>query len=285
MNTWLNTLCKRMRWDRDSWKRHRIVVNGFRAGGILSCLLLGGMNIECAHALSIGSEAPDFYANSTNGEIQFHEQLEGRYSILFSHPQDFTPVCTTEIGELARRIGDFQRRKTSIYVLSINTVDEHNRWVKDINRFLNQESDKPLPFALLGNSPGFDSIIDIARRYDMLPGGPGEDRGPDIKNDGFGSAKDNATVRTVFIIGPDKHIRLTMAYPMTVGRNVDEILRTLDAVQFADRTGLATPVNWKPGESGIVPPGMTDEEAREKYENVIKVNDYLRYASGLKPAS
>ena len=283
MNTWLNTLYRRMKWDRESWKRLLSVVKGFCEGGILSSLMLCTITMyNTAYALNIGSEAPDFYANSTSGEIHFHDQLEGRYSILFSHPQDFTPVCTTEIGALAKRIGDFQRRKTSLYVLSINTVDEHNRWVSDINRFLGRESDERLPFAVIGNSPGFDSVIDIARQYDMLPGDLGETRDPDVQKEGLGSAKDNATVRTVFIIGPDKRVRLTMSYPMTTGRNVDEILRTLDAIQFSDRTGLATPVDWQPGKPGIVPPGMSDAEAMEKYSGVVKVNDYLRYANNLK---
>ncbi len=282
MNTWLDTLCKRMKRYRESWQRWGNDINGFHEEGILVLMMLCVFHLPATYALNIGSEASDFYANSTNGEIHFHDQLEGRYSILFSHPQDFTPVCTTEIGALAKRISDFQRRKTSLYVLSINTVEEHNRWVNDINRFLGRENDERLPFAVIGNSPGFDNVIDIAREYDMLPGEPGEARDPDVQKEGLGSAKDNATVRTVFIIGPDKRVRLSMSYPMTTGRNVDEILRTLDAIQFSDRTGLATPVDWLPGKPGIVPPGISDAEAMEKYSGVVKVNDYLRYADGLR---
>lgn len=281
MNFWINRLYKKFMGSRNEGGRTN--VRCLRRVALQGCLIVMGIiGGNSAFALSIDSEAPDFYANSTIGAIHFHDQLAGRYSILFSHPQDFTPVCTTEIGSLVEHIKDFQLRNTSLYVLSMNTVEEHERWAQDINRFLGNKENVPLPFALIGNSPGFDNVIDIARSYDMLPGGRDNTLDSCMQKKELGSAKDNATVRTVFIIGPDKRIRLTMSYPMTTGRSVDEVLRVLDAIQFTDLTGLATPVNWEPGKPGIVSPGMTDQEARAKYEGVVKINDYLRYADSLK---
>lgn len=213
-------------------------------------------------SLRINAEAPDFTARSTEGEIRFHEWLGDSYAILFSHPRDFTPVCTTEFGAVARLVPQFEKRNTKVIGVSVDSVDDHQKWKRDIESV----AGAPANFAIID-----DSDLTVAKAYDMLPADhylPTEGRTP----------ADSATVRTVFIIGPDRKVRLTMTYPMSVGRNFAEIVRALDAVQKTDGVPLATPADWVPGQDVIVALALDDAAAEEKYGALDIKLPYLRYA-------
>ena len=215
-------------------------------------------------SLRIGDVAPDFTADTTQGKIRFHEWTGDSWVILFSHPKDFTPVCTTELGYMARLQPEWDKRHTKIIGLSVDSVDDHNRWSKDIEETQGARVTYPLIA---------DPDLKIAKLYDMLPAeAQGEARGR--------TPADNATVRSVFIIGPDKKIRLTLTYPMSAGRNFDEILRALDAIQLNARHNVATPVNWKQGDDVIIPTSVSDEQARTKFPQGWKaLRPYLRIAN------
>jgi alkyl hydroperoxide reductase subunit AhpC len=213
--------------------------------------------------LRIGSIAPDFTAQTTEGQIRFHEWIGDSWCILFSHPKDFTPVCTTELGYMAKLKPEFDKRNTKIIGLSVDPVDNHSKWSQDI-----KETQGAAPnYPMIG-----DTDLAVSKLYDMLPeeeGASAEGRTP----------ADNATVRTVFIIGPDKKIKAMLIYPMTSGRNFDEVLRLLDSIQLNARHTVATPVNWKPGEDIIIPPTVSDEDARKKFpEGYRTLKPYLRVA-------
>ena len=213
------------------------------------------------NVLAIGSTAPDFTAQTTEGQIRFHDWIGDSWAILFSHPKDFTPVCTTELGYMAKIKPEFDKRNTKIIGLSVDPVDSHGRWLQDIKDVSGAEVNYPIIA---------DSDLNIAKLYNMLPAEAGE------TSEGRTPA-DNATVRTVYIIGPDKKIKAMLIYPMTSGRNFDEVLRLLDSIQLGEKHSVATPVNWKPGEDCIIPPSISDEEAREKFPGGWKtVKPYLR---------
>lgn len=210
-------------------------------------------------SLRIGDEAPDFTADSTEGPLRFHEWIGDSWAILFSHPKDFTPVCTTELGYVARLKPEFDRRNTKVVGLSIDPVSDHNAWVGDIE----ETQGHAVNFPLIG-----DDDLKVAKLYDMIH--PNASSGPR-------TAVDNATVRSVFLIGPDKKIKATLTYPMSAGRNFDEILRLLDAIQLNARHTVATPVNWKPGDDVIIPTSVSNEDAQKKYPQGFKtLKPYLR---------
>ena len=198
-------------------------------------------------ALRIGDQAPNFQAQTTEGPIDFHQWIGSGYAVLFSHPKDFTPVCTTELGAMAKLKSEFDRRNTKIIGLSVDPVDDHERWAKDI-----QETQGAAPnYPLIG-----DADLKISKLYDMLPA---------EATPGKRTAADNQTVRTVFLVGPDKKIKLILYYPMTTGRNFDEILRVLDSIQLTAKFKVATPANWKPGQDVIIAGSVSDEEAKKQY--------------------
>jgi alkyl hydroperoxide reductase subunit AhpC len=199
--------------------------------------------------LTIGSDAPDFTAETTEGTISFHDWIGDGWAILFSHPKDFTPVCTTELGYLAGLKPEFDRRNCKILGLSIDPVEDHEEWSKDIA----ETQGHALNYPLVGD-PG----LKVAKLYEMLPAGAGD-------TSSGRTAMDNATVRTVFLIGPDKKIKLSLTYPMSTGRNFDEVLRVLDSCQLTAEYKVATPVNWKQGDDVIIIPVVSDEEARKNY--------------------
>lgn len=210
-------------------------------------------------SLRIGDEAPNFAAETTQGRIDFHEWIGDGWAILFSHPKDFTPVCTTELGYMARLKPEFEKRNCKVMGLSVDPVDDHQRWAKDI-----EETQGTAPnYPIIG-----DSDLQVAKTYDMIhPNAAGGKR----------TAADNATVRSVFVVGPDKKIKLMLTYPMSTGRNFDEVLRVLDSMQLTARHKVATPVNWKPGEDVIIVPAVSDEEAKQKYPDGWKApRPYLR---------
>ena len=211
--------------------------------------------------LRINDIAPDFTADSTEGEIKFHEWLDGSYAILFSHPKDFTPVCTTEFGAVAQLAGEFEKRNTKVLGISVDTVDEHQKWKADIAKFAGTTAN----FAIID-----DTSLNVAKAYDMLPA---EAYLPEGR-----TPADSATVRSVFIIGPDKKVRLMMIYPMSIGRNFAEILRALDAVQKTDGVPIATPANWVPGQDVIVALSLDDKAAEEKFGPLDIKLPYLRFA-------
>ncbi len=199
--------------------------------------------------LPINSDAPDFEADTTQGRIRFHEWLGNSWGVLFSHPKDFTPVCTTELGYMARIKPEFDRRNVKILGLSVDPVDRHEGWAKDI-----AETQGTAPnYPMIG-----DPNLKVSKLYGMLPGDAGdscEGRTP----------ADNATVRNVYVIGPDKKIKLVLSYPMSTGRNFDEVLRIIDSLQLTAKHKVATPVNWKEGDDVIILPAVSDAEAKEKY--------------------
>jgi alkyl hydroperoxide reductase subunit AhpC len=199
--------------------------------------------------LTIGDTAPDFEAETTEGRINFHDWIGDSWAVLFSHPRDFTPVCTTELGYMARIKPDFDSRNTKIIGLSIDPLDNHEKWAADI-----EETQGTAPnYPIIG-----DSDFNVAKLYGMLPAdveGDATERTPAM----------NQTVRNVFVIGPDKKIKLILVYPMTTGRNFDEVLRVIDSLQLTTNHQVATPVNWKPGEDVIIAGSVSDEQAREKY--------------------
>ncbi|MGB8623805.1 MAG: peroxiredoxin [Paracoccaceae bacterium] len=210
-------------------------------------------------ALRINDTAPNFSADTTQGKIDFHDWIGDGYAILFSHPKDFTPVCTTEFGAVARLSGEFAKRGTKVIGVSVDDVADHKKWTADIEKF----SGADVGFPIID-----DSELKVAKLYDMLPA---EAYLPDGR-----TPADSATVRTTFIIGPDKKIKLMLIYPMTVGRNFDEILRALDAVQAGAKNPIATPADWKPGEDVIVATSVSTEDAKAKFGEVKEIFPYLR---------
>jgi thioredoxin-dependent peroxiredoxin len=215
-------------------------------------------------SLRINDVAPDFTAETTQGPIKFHEWIGDGWAILFSHPKDFTPVCTTELGYMAGLEPDFKKRNAKIIGLSVDPVDSHGKWAADIEETQGHKVNYPM----IG-----DPQLKIAKLYDMLPADAGE------TSEGRTPAN-NATVRTVYIIGPDKKIKLMLSYPMSTGRNFDEILRALDSIQLTSKMGVSTPVNWKPGEDVVVPASMPDDEAKKKFPGGWKtLKPYLRLGS------
>ena len=213
-------------------------------------------------AIRLGDVAPDFSADTSEGKINFHECIGNGFSILFSHPKDFTPVCTTELGYMAGLKPEFDRRNCKIIGLSADPVSDHTNWAKDI-----QETQGHAPnYPIIG-----DSDLAVAKLYDMLPAS---------ETPGKRTAADNQTVRSVFVIGPDKKIKAMLVYPMSTGRNFDEVLRLLDSVQLTAKHTVATPVNWKPGQDVIIPTSVSDEDAKKKYPQGYKtLKPYLRVVS------
>ncbi|HUJ29323.1 MAG TPA: peroxiredoxin [Myxococcales bacterium] len=210
--------------------------------------------------MRIGDEAPNFKARTTEGDIDFHQWIGNSWAVLFSHPKDFTPVCTTELGTMARLKPEFDRRNVKIIGLSVDSVDDHKRWSKDIAE-------------TQGTAPNYPMIADndynVAKLYNMLPASVSGDA---TKR----TASDNLTVRTVFIIGPDKKIKLMLYYPMGTGRNFDEILRTIDSLQLSAKHRVATPANWKQGEDVIISGAVNDEEAKKLFPGFKSPKPYLR---------
>ena len=211
--------------------------------------------------VQLGDIAPDFTQDSTEGPIHFHQWLGSSWGVLFSHPRNFTPVCTTELGYVARLKPEFDKRKTKVIGLSVDPIEDHRKWANDIE----ETQGYALNYPLIA-----DTDLRISRAWSMLPGGV---NGSSQER----NAADNQTVRNVFIIGPDRRIKLILIYPMTVGRNFDEVLRALDALQLADAHHIATPVNWKPGDDVIIAGSVSDEDARKKYpEGWRAPRPYLR---------
>lgn len=201
--------------------------------------------------LQLGSVVPDFVAETTAGRLRFHDWLGDSWGVLFSHPRDFTPVCTTELGQVARLKDEFDRRGCKVIGLSCDSVEDHVRWSRDIEQ-------------TQGVAPNFPMIADadgsIARAYDMLDA----------------DAQDTMTVRSVFIVGPDKRLKLSLTYPASTGRNFDEVLRVIDSLQLTARHKLATPANWKPGEDCIIVPAVSNEDARKMFGEFREIRPYLR---------
>lgn len=213
-------------------------------------------------ALRINDEAPDFTAESTAGTINFHDWIGSGWAILFSHPKDFTPICTTELGYMAGLKPEFEKRGCKIIGISVDGVAEHEKWSEDIKN----SQGNALNYPLVG-----DPELKVVKAYDMLPADTGD------TSEGR-TAADNATARSVFIIGPDKKIKATFTYPMSSGRNFDEILRLLDSIQLTAKEQVATPVNWNPGEDVVILPAISDEQAKEKYPDGWNAPlPYLRY--------
>jgi len=212
-------------------------------------------------ALRINSEAPNFTAETTKGLINFHEWIGDGWAILFSHPKDFTPVCTTELGYMAGLQPEFAKRNCKILGLSVDGVKDHEKWSKDIE----ETQGHAVNYPLIG-----DPELKIAKAYDMLPEGAGE------TSQGR-TAADNATVRSVFVIGPDKKVKAMLTYPMSTGRNFDEVLRLLDSCQLTAKHKVATPVNWKQGQDVIIVPAVSDTDAKQQYPGGWKApKPYLR---------
>jgi alkyl hydroperoxide reductase subunit AhpC len=200
-------------------------------------------------ALRIGDTVPDFETETTEGKIKFHDWIGNGWAILFSHPKDFTPVCTTELGYMAKLKPEFDKRNTKVIGLSVDPVENHKKWAKDI-----EETQGTAPnYPMIG-----DPQLTIAKMFDMLPAGAGE------TSEGR-TAMDNATVRSVFLVGPDKKVKAMLIYPMSAGRNFDEVLRLLDSLQLSAKHSVATPVNWKQGEDVIIAGAVSDEDAKKKF--------------------
>jgi thioredoxin-dependent peroxiredoxin len=214
-----------------------------------------------APALTIGSVAPDFEADTTQGRVRFHEWIGDSWAVLFSHPKDFTPVCTTELGYMAKLKPEFDKRNTKVIGLSVDKVEDHNRWAGDI-----QETQGVAPnYPMIG-----DPSLSVSKLYGMLPA--------DLEGSCDGrTPADNQTVRNVYVIGPDKKIKLMITYPMTTGRNFDEVLRVIDSLQLTAKHKVATPVNWKQGDDVIIAGSVSDEDARKTYPGGWKApKPYLR---------
>ena len=211
-------------------------------------------------ALQIGDTAPDFEAETTEGKIRFHEWIGDSWAVLFSHPKDFTPVCTTELGYMAKMKPEFDKRNVKIIGLSVDSSDDHERWAKDI-----EETQGAAPnYPLIG-----DPYLMVAKLYGMLPAGvSGEAKGR--------TPADNQTVRNVFVIGPDKKIKLVLVYPMTTGRNFDEVLRVIDSLQLTANHKVATPVNWKHGDKVIIAGSVSNDEAKELFGEWEEPKPYIR---------
>jgi thioredoxin-dependent peroxiredoxin len=213
-------------------------------------------------SLRIGDVVPDFSADTTDGKINFHEWIGNGWAILFSHPKDYTPVCTTELGYMARLKPEFDKRNCKIIGLSADPVTDHKGWSNDIKETQGHAPNYPI----IG-----DPDLNVAKLYDMLPAS---------ETPGKRTAADNQTVRSVFVIGPDKKLKAMLVYPMSTGRNFDEVLRLLDSVQITAKHTIATPVNWKPGDDVIIPTSVSDEDARKKYPQGFKtLKPYLRVVS------
>ncbi len=203
-------------------------------------------------AIRLGDTAPDFTADTTEGQISFHEWMEDGWAILFSHPKDFTPVCTTELGEVARLKSEFERRGVKVVGVSVDSVEDHKKWASDIE----ETQGHALNFPLIG-----DAGRDVANLYDMI----------------HPNADDTSTVRSVFVIGPDKKVKLTITYPASTGRNFEEILRIVDSLQLTAKHQVATPVNWKDGDDVIIVPAVSNDAAKEKFPDGWKeLKPYLR---------
>jgi alkyl hydroperoxide reductase subunit AhpC len=204
-------------------------------------------------AIRLGDAAPDFTADTTEGKVNFYEYLGDGWGILFSHPKDFTPVCTTELGGFAARKADFDKRNTKLIAVSVDSVESHNRWKADID----EVQGTALNFPIIG-----DEEHKVADLYDMI----------------HPNASDTLTVRSVFIVAPDKKVKLTLTYPASTGRNVDEIVRVLDSLQLSAKFPVSTPIDWRDGEDVIIAPSVSDEDAKEKFpKGFRKVKDYLRF--------
>ena len=204
-------------------------------------------------AIRLGDEAPNFTADTTDGEITFHDWKQGSWAVFYSHPADFTPVCTTELGRTASLGDEFARRNVKPIVLSVDSVDDHHKWAPDIA----EVGGTDLNFPIIA-----DPDKQVAELYDMIHPGEG----------------DTSTVRSVFVIDPANKVRLTLTYPKSVGRNFDEIIRVIDALQATDQAPIATPVDWRPGDRVIVAPTLSTDDARQQLDNVEEVKYYLRYA-------
>jgi alkyl hydroperoxide reductase subunit AhpC len=215
-------------------------------------------------SLRINDEAPNFTTDTTQGPIDFHKWIGDGWAILFSHPKDFTPVCTTELGYMAKLQPEFAKRNTKIIGLSVDPVASHSKWSADIEETQGAKVNYPM----IG-----DPELKIAKLYDMLPadaGNTSEGRTP----------ANNATVRTVFVIGPDKKIKLMLSYPMSTGRNFDEVMRVLDSIQLTSKHAVSTPVNWKPGEDVVVPAAMSEEDVKKKFPGGLRtLKPYLRFGA------
>ena len=211
-------------------------------------------------SLRINDIAPDFEADTTEGRIRFHDWLGDSWGLLFSHPKDFTPVCTTELGELANMKAEFDKRNVKLMGLSIDPVENHAKWSDDIADVTGMAPNYPM----IG-----DTDLKVAKLYNMLPAGAGD------TSEGR-TAADNATVRTVYVIGPDKTIKLMLIYPMTTGRNFDEILRVIDSMQLTAKHKVATPADWKQGEDVIIASSVSNDEAAETFPGYTTVKPYLR---------
>jgi alkyl hydroperoxide reductase subunit AhpC len=212
-------------------------------------------------SIRIGDQAPNFKANTTEGPIDFHQWAEGSWAVLFSHPKDFTPVCTTELGYMAKLKPEFDKRGVKVIGLSVDPVDKHKQWSNDIKETQGHAPNYPM----IG-----DTDLSISKLYDMLPAdleGSCEGRTP----------ADNQTVRNVFVIGPDKKVKLSIAYPMTTGRNFDEVLRVIDSLQLTAKHKVATPANWKQGDDVIIAGSVSDDDAKKTYPNGWKApKPYMR---------
>ncbi len=212
-------------------------------------------------SLAIGDTAPDFAADTTEGKIRFHEWLGNSWGVLFSHPKDFTPVCTTELGTMARLKPEFDKRNVKIIGLSVDPIDSHQKWAVDIKDVVGFAPNYPL----IG-----DPELKISKAYGMLPA--------NANGSGARTAVDNQTVRNVFIVGPDKKIKLILVYPMSTGRNFDEVLRVINSMQMTAKHRVATPANWKLGDDVIIAPAVSDDEAKKLYPQGFKqVKPYIRY--------
>ena len=212
-------------------------------------------------SIRIGDEAPDFTAETTQGPIRFHEWIGDGWAILFSHPKDFTPVCTTELGYMAGLADEFAKRNCKIIGLSVDSVDDHKSWSKDIE----ETQGHPVNYPMIG-----DTTLAVAKLYDMIH--PNATGAANTR-----TATDNATIRSVFIVGPDKKVKATLTYPMSTGRNFDEVLRLLDSIQLTAKHQVATPVNWQQGQDVIIVPAVNDEQAKAKFpEGWTSKKPYIR---------
>jgi alkyl hydroperoxide reductase subunit AhpC len=212
-------------------------------------------------AIRINDTAPDFTAETTQGRIHFHEWIGDGWAVLFSHPKDFTPICTTELGYMAGLAGEFAKRNTKVIGLSVDPVTSHSKWAADIE----ETQGHAVTYPMIG-----DPELKIAKLYDMLPADAGE------TSEGR-TAANNATVRTVFVVGPDKKVKLMLVYPMSTGRNFNEVLRVLDSMQLTASHKVATPVNWNPGDDVVILPSVSDEDAKKTYPNGWRTpKPYLR---------
>jgi thioredoxin-dependent peroxiredoxin len=219
---------------------------------------------EIKNMLRINDEAPNFTAETSQGTINFHDWIGNGWAILFSHPKDFTPVCTTELGYMAGLQPEFEKRNTKIIGLSVDPVSSHSKWLVDIE----ETQGHKVKYPMIG-----DTELKVAKLYDMLPAEAGD------TCDGR-TAATNATVRTVFVVGPDKKVKLMLSYPMSTGRNFDEVLRVLDSLQLTAKEQVSTPVNWKPGDDVVIAGSVSDEDAKKKYPQGWKTpKPYMRIVS------